>query len=365
MLPIYQFRILHPVNSDFGTHNQYALDLLIGNKIPTLNLTHPLYQIIIDGVIWITRSKLDADHASIYLMVLCQAISALIVYLWMGSRGSRFSELFRIVLSVGVVIAAPVMALQPVDGKFYFGYIGLVNFHNPTIILLRPLALLMFILFVDSIDKPKRSPWLIPTTAFITVIATLVKPNFSIIFIPVLVIWCGINIIRHVKTDWKFILFGYIVPGVIILFFQYLYTYTSVNGSVTKILLLPFAVESGASDYLPLKFILSIFFPLVILCIYKKDYLKDRINLLATSAFLLGVLQLYLLAESGNRLGAGNFRWGAQITLFILFVSTVQYLWEKTDFGKKELVAITVGLSPHIIAGIIYWLHCLSSKGYG
>jgi hypothetical protein len=365
MLPIYQFRILHPVNSDFGTHNQYALDILIGKNIPTLNLTHPLYQIIIDGIIWITRSQLDADHASILLMVTCQVISALIIYFWMGNRRFRFSELFRIVLSVGLVIAAPIMALQPMDGKFYFGYIGLVNFHNPTIIMLRPTALLLFILFIDSMDRPKRSPWLIPITAFITIIATLVKPNFSIIFIPVLVIWYVLNLINHVKIDWKLILFGYIVPGAIILLFQYLYTYTSINGSVTKILFLPFAVESGASNYLPLKFILSIFFPLLILCIYKKEYLKDRINLLATLTFLLGVLQLYLLAESGNRLGAGNFRWGAQITSFILFVSTARYLWAKTDFGKKELIAITAGLSPHIIAGIIYWLHCLSSKGYG
>lgn len=365
MIPVYQFRILNPVNSDFGNHNQYALELLQGKKIPDHILAHPLYQISIDGLIWLTRSRLDADHASILLMAASQVISTLIIYLWMGMRDFRFSEAARTLISIGLTIAAPVMLLQPLDGKFYFGYIGLVNFHNPTIIFLRPLALLMMVLVNELFVKQKTGWLLLLATAIVTCAATLIKPSFTVAVLPCVTFFIGLDWIQKKAVNWKPLLLGVLIPGAFILAAQYLFTYFSAEGSTGQIIFSPFTVEAEASEYLVFKILLSVLFPLVLIASMRKNYFSDRANLIALFTFLIGAGQLYLLAESGNRLEHGNFRWGAQITLFILFVTCMRFFWRKPGLKRSEIIAVVIGFTPHMAAGIIYWLHCLSSKGYG
>jgi hypothetical protein len=110
--------------------------------------------------------------------------------------------------------------------------------------------------------------------------------------------------------------------------------------------------------------VLSLFFPLLVLGVERKDLFNSE-NQISWLILLVGVAQLYLLAETGNRLDDGNFRWGAQIALFLVFVTTTRYLWKKPAWSRKEILALAVGLTPHVAAGVIYWLHCLSSKGYG
>jgi hypothetical protein len=364
MIPVYSYRVLNPVNSDFGSHTRYALHLLRGENIPDFVLAHPLYAVFIGAILWVTRTAVDADHASIVIMVASQVVTALIIYFWLGSRKGKFSELVRVLLSAGLVIAAPIMVLEPLDKLYYFGYIGQVNFHNPTVTLLRPFALLVFILTLELLGHESlRWRWILP--GWILVIASsLVKPNFTLALLPAIGI---IVVIRALRGEWKRIwpvVLGVVLPGVLILVCQYLVGYMSGKGGGTQIIFAPLVVESGASGYLPVKFVLSLFFPLLVLGVERRDLFNSE-NQLSWLILLVGVAQLYLLAETGNRLDDGNFRWGAQIALFLVFVTTTRYIWKKPACGRKEVLALTVGLIPHVAAGVIYWLHCLSSKGYG
>ena len=60
------------------------------------------------------------------------------VYYWIGDGTKKHWELWRVFSSVSVTLLAPFMILALEDGLFYFGYIGLANYHNPTIHLLKP-----------------------------------------------------------------------------------------------------------------------------------------------------------------------------------------------------------------------------------
>lgn len=365
MAPIYYFRVLYPVNSDFGAHNQWALKLIHGLKIPDHIFAHPLYELTVGGLIWLTRSKLDAGHSSIVLLTFSQVASTLIIYFWLGKRNSTLNEVFRCLIAIGLTLAAPVILMQPFDGKYYFGYIGLVNFHNPTIIYLRPFALLLMVFSIESF-RIKLIKW--PVTllmAVITVFATLVKPSYTLALLPALVCMIALDFVQKKPIIWKPLCFGIILPGVLVLAWQWMFTYFSGTESAGQIIFAPFVVETGSSGTIFIKFLLSVLFPIITGLVIGKAFLKDRSIQLALVAFLVGAGQLYLLAESGFRLADGNFRWGAQITLFVLFVACMRFIWRIPIWKKSYLVPLILGFLPHVISGMIYFLHCLSSKGYG
>lgn len=365
-VPVYSYRILNPVNSDFGNHNQYALRILRGEDVPDHILAHPVYAYLIGILIWLTRSGLDADHASIVIMTISQALTGLFIYLWLGRRAEKWSESLRVALAIGLTLAAPLMLLVPLDEHYYFGYIGLANYHNPTIVLLRPLGVLTLIISAALFESTVRKNWLLTGAAFvITGLATLTKPNLAIIWLPALGLeWIWQVQLPRRRLFWP-IAVGFILPAVIILGWQFLATYASADGGSGGIVWAPFVVEAGSSGYLVVKFLLSIWLALISVAIYRRKIFNGSALRLTWMAFAFGAAAVYLLAEGGNRLDDGNFRWGAQIGLLLLFIAIIRFVWRQPVLGKLETVVLLTGFSPHVIAGVVYFVHCLISKSYG
>lgn len=365
-VPVYSYRILNPVNSDFGNHNQYALRILRGEDVPDHIMAHPAYAYLIGILIWLTRSALDADHAAIVTMAASQALTGLLIYFWLGRRADKWSEFLRVALAIGITLAAPLMLLASLDGRYYFGYIGLANYHNPTVVLLRPMAVLILMFTAALFDPSTRRHWLLAgAAAVVTVLATLTKPNLAIIWLPALAIewWIQSSESRR-KLFWP-IAIGFELPAVVILAWQYLSTYTGSGGGSGGILWAPFKVEAGSSGYLPIKFLLSIWLLLVVIAVYRRSLFGNSSLRLTWMAFAFGAAAVYLLAEGGNRLDDGNFRWGAQIGLLLLFIAIIRFVWRQSVLGKLEKLVLLTGFSPHVIAGVVYFIHCLISKSYG
>jgi hypothetical protein len=307
---------------------------------------------------------LNADHASILLVTTSQMICAVIIYAWLGRRDSRWSEVLRVFFSITLTLVTPIMLFQPLDGQYYFGYIGLANYHNPTVILLKPFALVMLIYSVAAIQN-RISAWHhIGIFCLVTIGATLMKPSYTLSILPVVVLFILWK--KYSKEAWnkKLILIGFLIPGIAILAAQYLFTYLQrdASGGIT---FAPFAVESMMSSNLVWKFLLSILFPIVYLVSIGKKGIQTTESQVSWLAFLLGIIQMYFIAESGNRMDDGNFRWSAQITLFALFVTLIRFLWQQPKWSWREIVPLTFGYLPHVAAGIVYYIHCLSAKSYG
>jgi hypothetical protein len=85
--------------------------------------------------------------------------------------------------------------------------------------------------------------------------------------------------------------------------------------------------------------------------------------MLAWLAFLIAAFQNYFLAESGARLYHWNFVWGANITLFILFVVSLMLLLElnrplpESLKARSKLYALLGIFALHVMSGIVWYYY--------
>ena len=144
--PIYYRRILvPPADTDYGAHILFTQAMLTGEGISLDGLSHPLLHLAVGFIYWVSRNRIGLWESMIIVLVASQTAVALVFYFWLGKLSGRLGELWRVFWSLTLTLVAPVMLLAPLDGAYYYGYIGLANYHNPTVHLLRPLALFSFI----------------------------------------------------------------------------------------------------------------------------------------------------------------------------------------------------------------------------
>ena len=369
--PIYSYRILSPVDSDYGTHIMLTIKLIKRDFSTSESYySHPGLQLLLYFVFWLLhKTSVSLWTLLIVEQVCSQVATALIIYFWVGKLPGRWGEWWRILAAVSLTIVAPIALFIPLDGRYYFGYIGLANYHNPTIHLLRPLALASFMLVINAFEHPTNPKWKVVLSAFLIIAACLVKPNYGLSVLPAVMILAVFYLWQKKKFDWRMLLGGLVIPGFLILAAQSVVVFFFSGTNTEGIVIRPFAVEQAFSPYLPAKFLLSILFPLIFLILNFRSSLKNPSLQLAWITFIAGASQMYFLAEQGNNFYYGNFRWSAQIALFLLFVASLRFFLQKVfiigkfDF-KKDLPIILIYLLD-IAFGILYYVHCMTSPHYG
>lgn len=368
--PIFYQRMMNATDNDYIQHIQFAQLLLERNfsDIPGYILAHPVIQFLLGGIYWLSRSRIDLYQGMIILMVLSNVLSALIIYAWLDGIQGKWKEIQRIFWAVTIPFVAPVIALAPLDGRYYFGYIGLANYHNPTVEFLKPFALLLFILAVRVFTHKQNPKWMGWAAAVLVIFSSMIKQNYTICLIPAMLLLALIAWYRKKPMDWRLGLFGFLIPSFLILTLQTFFTFFLPGVEEGGIIFAPLAVESAFSGYLFWKFLLSIVFPVGIFILTARRSITDPEMQLAWAAFAAGVGQVYLFAEGGERLLHGNFRWGAQIGLFILFAASVRFFFSrlpqlKTISWKQYAFGLLTYL-PHLICGIVYYSYCLVNISY-
>jgi hypothetical protein len=368
-LPIFWQRIMTPTDNDYGSHIQFTQQILKKQLPPSHILAHPLVQLLVGGAFWLTRGRLGLWEGMIALMVLSNVVSALIVYFWLQAIPGKWKEVKRVFFALTIPFVAPILAMVPLDGRYYFGYIDQANYHNPTVQLLKPLALLVFILATRIFSQKSNSRWIKVAAVIMVFLSALAKQNYIISLLPALMLLMAIGWWQKWPMDWKLGLFGFFIPATLILAVQSYITFLIPNAEEGGFIFAPFVVESAFSHYLFWKFLLSIAFPLVVFFLTVKPLEKDHELQLAWFSFLAGIGQVYLFAESGDRMLHGNFRWSAQITLFVLFAVSVRFIAARLAAAgqvtlKQRLVA-AIAYLPHLASGIVYYIYCLTSIHYG
>lgn len=366
-LPVDYLRIMTPTDNDFSLHIYFALDLLGGRPVPAYTLAHSLWQILLIGVWWLSRSRIGFYESAVGFQVLSSVASTLVLYFWYGALPGRPSPWLRAFFAVSLVVAAPVILPALMDGSYYFGYIGLANYHNPTVHMLRPFALLLFILAVEALARPRHSGWVCALSAVLMVLATFLKPSYTIVLLPALGLLALFWLYRRRMADWRLLILGIGLPAVLVLAVQYWYTYASGEAG-SAIVWMPLAAVGSMSGFLAQKFMLSILFPLTGALLSFRSIRRDPSMVLAWLSFAAGAAQYYLLAESGPRLQHGNFLWGAQISLFVLFAASIRFLLAQNvkwkDWARPASLAQAAVYLLHLGAGIAYYLYCLNSPHY-
>ncbi len=262
--------------------------------------------------------------------------------------------------------------------------------HNPTNIMVKPFAILVFCVVAKIINTEKqiqRSEIVfLAITLFLSVLA---KPSFLQGFIPGLGLYMVISLLRNFTLERfkKYLLLAAtFIPSVILIFYQF---YISLFGQKrgTKMIsemteteiLAEQAGEIAATGYqqgiglewgrtythwtpnMYISFLLAIAFPLFVLLFNHRKMLKDRVVQLAlcfeTAAWLEGAL----LYQKGPGEHQGNFWWASYLSLYIVWTIALYYFLDsstKVDLRKKKnnvYLAVGTGLFfMHLMFGIFY-----------
>ncbi len=342
-------------------------------------MSHFLYPLMV-GVIKVLF-HLDYWLAGAVIVVLFEVFLALVLYVFVRiaikKPVSLGASLWSMVVALSLLLAAHIPLLAFWDRHLYFGYIGINVYHNATMAVLKPLALLLFYAGAQVYLSRSKSVILILACAVLTVMTASAKPSFIVDLLPVLGLFTLYRMIKKQWINWPLLVFGIGLPMVLSLGWQYWFTYMPSNNAAEgdwRVIVAPFAVYRAWSDWLFVKFFLSVLFPLGVFLLYLPKVLKDMELLLAWLVFLFGATYGYLLAEEGVRFAHGNFVWSAQIGLFILFVYTVLFLIKRSPFNDQKDPGqtprsvrkfwISVGLyGIHLIGGIVWYVNHLGIFG--
>lgn len=256
-------------------------------------------------------------------------------------------------IAFSLLLVWPVNLVTLPNMNIYAGYVAPNTFHNPTILMLKPIAVLLFGLLALSLERPvsrRRQAAL----ALLTILSALAKPNLLVVLLPSVVAW---SLFRHRWTNHRVVYLGVVVPGIVVLGWQYVHVFGNSSGGIV---FAPLLVMRHFSDHLFLKWIASILFPAAVALLFFRRTRQSTAAMLAWLIFAVACLLAYGFAESGPRLWHGNLGWGTQIALFLLMAASVEVLLDPSE-RDSERVKKTVcwgiyGL--HLACGVIaYFIH--------
>lgn len=283
--------------------------------------------------------------------------SVVMVSLHRQLRGRR--PWLALALTLGLMLTAPILILNLQGSGLYFGYLHPFTYHNPTSTLMRPLALITFLYVAYALVSPVAAWGQIALAAFVSLLLSNAKPNYSLALLPVAGLGMVYRLGRRLFVDLKMMV---AILGVITFFLvlQYLTTFNS-GGASTGLGIEPFALLQERGFSIPIiliKYALSIAFPSAILVLYWPSARRDALLMLAWACFVVGVFYALAVVELGTRRTDNNFYWSGEITLFLLFFASIHF-WLRQMGGRFDLSARRAQIAMvvwglHIVSGF-YW----------
>ncbi|MFC2078677.1 hypothetical protein ACFLSZ_01700 [Candidatus Bipolaricaulota bacterium] len=363
--------------SDYPTHIAIAVMMEMTGEIAS---PHFLFQ----ALILLTRQLvpgLTFKDAAFLVVVVFYALLAGAVYAFIRpsfvSLRDRYAVPWAVLASLSIMIVTPITLLTWPSRNLYFGYIGITVYHNPTMCLLKPLALMLFVLVGRAITGYRSRRFLLMTISICVLMfmTTMAKPSYTICLLPVVAGCMLVRFVRKRQVIWPLAFMGLIGGGV--LAYQYFmwfapHTTTLANMSIG---FAPFAAYAHYSSLLFPKFLLSILFPLSVVVVYWKAAMRDVYTKLAWLMFAVGAFYTYFLVElgpDGQIDFSMNFAWSGQITLFVLFVASVRLFIlrrpgtgsESTGRGHKlRYYSCLLVLALHLVSGVLFYYRYLIGQG--
>jgi hypothetical protein len=350
---------------DYIAHAGFAWHWRQGHGLLT---PHFLFQVLI-----IVCHVLSPVNALISPAMMAGGLSAVAAALatyafWIGQLPPENARdyWFAALWCLGLQVAGPITLATIWVNNFYWGYIYPAStYHNPTIVLLKPLAILSFALALRALERSMtaRPAWaLILSLSAAAMVSGLAKPNWLLCFLPGLVLTLLFDS-RLRSRPWAWCVAGAaILSGLSVLAWQYVFLY-GYHPKSNGIIFTPQKWLSTYGALAPVKLMLSIAFPVSVLVLFWHDLRKSLMLGLAWSTFGVSLLIAYGFSETGIRAGDDNLGWSAQIALFVLFVASAIAMigvlgqpaaaasWRAAGVRKNIAVAIFI---LHVAGGLTW-----------
>lgn len=276
-------------------------------------------------------------------------------------------------VAFGLSIAAPLFFLAPLDGKYYLGYITPSSLYIiPTQVLLKLPSLALFLLtptfFSERHFSGGKNLEYLLCVGGLVILSGLAKPNWLLVMLPALIITATSFYCRRRYVNWTALLVIFLC-SIILLSWQYYFKFTDPLSPVYKSQILitsPFEVWLFFSDYIFIKLLLSLIFPIAVALLFWHDAKKDFLLLQGWLLLLIGLTYTSFFAESGEAKFAGNFFWCGYIACFMLFVSSASFIFQNWPVfyksSKRKATAALFVFGLHVICGLIYYFRSFSSS---
>lgn len=353
------------IESDYTRHLAFAEKMY---RTHQLVVPQVLFHLLTIGVVEVKGTSFQS--AALLVLGVSYGLTGLLVYretarvliTAQSSRQALWGEaIAALVLGLAVLFIQPI--LGPNQSHIYqIGYLWAEPYWSPTYSLMKPLALASAVSALAFLTSATTSRFAVMIAAIATAAGALAKPSFVICLMPAVVILGALRSKDHEAVDWKAITLGLLAPGVLIVALQYYLSYTGLGpqGMYQNTVVfapLRFFREHQVS-YLPAKLALSVAFPAAVYLLYWKCARRDLPLNFALVLFAFGAGYGISLTEA-QKPWAGNFLWGAYITLFVLYLFSATFLvrqlktasWTGTQ-GVRHIAAIAL-LLAHIGSGIL------------
>lgn len=343
--------------SDYSTH------VTIASEMVTKGIQTPHF--LFHGLVALVGTFVGYKLGTIIVVAISQvALAGVLFELY---RRELLNWLQGGMISV-IGLTLSTMVIAPINfftfPHIFLGYLAPVTHHNPTIQIVKPLALLAFLLSADLLTRKRSLSAANLIALFVVCIAmTLAKPSFTTVLLPSIgVYW----LVFMRGTSFRLAFTVGLAAGIgslAVLAWQLSFMYGLPD--MGSIMFSPFSVVLARESSIPwlvLKYALSLAFPAYVTALLWKDIYGNRRLVFAWIAFVISLAYLLLFAETGTRLVHGNFGWGVLLAQFNLFVVTIIAFFMMDRQGWRW-VGGTVLLSGHIVGGIIWYLASANALG--
>jgi hypothetical protein len=254
-------------------------------------------------------------------------------------------------------IALPTLAQQ----GLFDGYVTANAFDNGTGLLLRPLALLVFVGLIGGWGGGDRRRT--GALAIASIACLLAKPSLTICLLPAVAIVAALDLRRGRSVGVRHLALGFVVPSVVVLALQ---LGVSLDQGLGSLEVDPFGTVGTILEGLdlplaawPLLLALSCAFPLAVLATGGRRALASRGLRLAWASLAFGIAYFALVRVVG-RPDYGEFVGGPQIALLLLHVESVRAAWGDGTLGpgrpSARRVVVRSMFALQLAFGLGFWL---------
>ncbi len=340
------------IRSDLGAHIQFMKQHFEQGR----RLDHPFFHYVTYYISQLFSFNLVAT--AIVILTLSVLISAIIIFLILNeSLRNDYSENIILFFTFCLMIVSAIY-LPFFNKNIYLGQSSPNVWHNPTTVVVKPFAFLSILLFIYllNIENTKKLIMFSILEAALIAISVSAKPNFFMSFFPAVYIFLLLRVNLFKKYFWKFTVIS--IPALAILAWEYFMRFE--EGGESKIIIDFLGVWSHYTPNVFISLLLLIAFPISVLIFYFKKVIKNDFLVLSWLVFLIALLQYSIFAEAYPHHYHGNFGWGRQIILPMVFTfSVVEFMKlikepHRNKWGRYKKYFVSLCFSLHVISGLCY-----------
>lgn len=327
----------------------------------TVTVPHFLLQVVL-GVVLATRMFSSTAQARVAFFCALYAAAAAAIA-WYVARDSRSNGALAgsVLLAVVVLMAGPILPRGDFS-LFLIGYFPPNVYHNPTMLMAKPLLVFAFASTVAALARTGRAgAGELVLLAAPVVLLGLAKPNYLGCIVPVVMAWAAWATVRRQPVSWTRVVtvcaaaVATLASGYVLYKSDELGFDTSVIYAPLRVIAL-YAPVDGASIARSLA--ASLAFPLAVVAMWPRAAAGDVSMRAAWGGTIVALLFSYVLAEGGDRTDHGNFLWTGQMGVFVLFVASAAFVRQRLQLSSPSVLmfgrALVVGvlLLFHVESGL-------------